>query len=505
MELQHQLKLLKSLQSEKTKYLHLWRDAFDFTFPARGAQFHSSDGYLYSALQHDDQRRPNIYDNVATFSTMLLATHMKSGVTPQNSLWFNCGIEGVDVADLDTSSRRWLEQVSTTLHSLIHNSNYEQISLSMFQDLVICGQSGLYCTYEDDKLNYQYWPFWSYVSNDRVMFKLWYMDREEIATKLKYQMEQDKSEVTKEHKIYQSIYKDGQTYKSDWILQKEKKIIYSQTYTSNPVINIKWMELPSSNYCTGPINDVLPAIKSVNKLQKILLTNADMTIGGTYIAKRGTLNTNTIRLGPRQIIVTSDVNDLRPLQGSGDIRYAEALISILHQQIRQGLFADLLVPQDGPTKTATEVDKRSQLAYRILSPILSRIGQKISMFLIRRSVDVLEQNNRLPIRPEQIAQRDLSVQYQSPVARAARLQDLDQITTFQQAVFSTAEVYPESVDWINVDEMIKLIAEILGAPSVVINDDQQVQQKRQQRMEAQQQQQMMEAQQQPEQSEGQMI
>ena len=505
------LKDYQRLRDEKQKYTHLWRDAFDYTFPSRGSEHNrSSSNILIDNPSEDTDKKNKMFDNVATHSCLLLATHMKSGITPQNSLWFNC-IFGDQKIEFDAISKQWLHEISNICHSLIHNSNYEDIALELFQDLVVCGQSGLFQYFDEDtnKITFQYWPLWSYCADDVSVYKSWWLTKDQLHRKFKDFRFSDKingSKPYEKHHIIQSIYQNkdydinkplleyNRPYIGCWIEPNTKSLIEEDYFNSKPFINLKWTDgLPQSNYCVGPVDNVLPTIKSLNALQEILLINADMVIGGTYVATRdGVLNTNTVKFGPRQVVVVNDVNNIKPLQTGGDIGYARLMIETFHNQIREGLFANLLEPQDGPTKTATEVNIRSQLAYRMLSPILSRIGQHVSQFLVQRTIDLAETNNLLPQRPQSLVNRDIGIEYQSPVARSVKLQDLDAIMQFEQSMGQVLQIKPEVMDLYDFDQATQYKAQVLGIPSTLIRDDAAVEGIREQRAEQQQQQAMME-------------
>ena len=512
------LHVYNRLQEEKQKYNVLWRDAFDYSFPSRGTQYYLNYGSLSpDTPQLNSSKKSKIYDTEATHSVLLLATHMKSGITPQNSLWFGAKFDDQSI-QYDSVSKKWLHDISYICHGLIHNSNYEDISLDMFVDLCVCGQSGLYQYYDEklQKIKYQYWPLWSYVATDDVVYKSWYMTKQQLFEKFPDHNFSEKIKSSKDsvnHHIIQSIYRNtdydkqkplidyNRPYIGCWIDPISKQLIEENYYNSKPFINIKWSDgFPQSNYCVGPLDNVLPAVKSLNELQKILLINADMIVGGTYVATRdGVINTNTVKFGPRQVIIASDVDQIKPLQSGGDIGYARLLIETFHNQIREGLFANLLEPQDGPTKTATEVNIRSQLAYRMLSPILSRIGQNISQFLVQRTIDLGEQNNLLPQRPQSLVNRDIGIEYQSPVARSVKMQDLDSILQFEQSMANVVQLYPQTMDLYDADQAVTYKANVLGIPSTLIRDQAEIQQIREQRAQQQQQQAMIEAQSQNEQ------
>lgn len=502
----------EKLRTEKHRLRQHWISAFDYTFPQRGVGFEDSYHNIQdtSNIETGIERNRKLYTNVATHSTKLLASHIKSGVTPQNSLWFNCGLEGVSNADIDKSISTWLDQISRETHNHIHNSNYEEISLPMFIDLCVCGQAGLYCVYRNNKLTFEYWPFWSYVANDYIVYRLWNFSVQDLKKLFGKEIDLDLGEQSQysesmlnKHKVLQCISKSAKAeddkYYCEWIDVKNKVKLAEQHYNSNPFINLKWNELPNSNYCVGPVDDILPTVKSLNKLYETLIKNADMHVGGTYVTTRdGVFNANTARFGPRQVIIASSPDAIKPLQVGGDIGYAEFLVNDYKMQIHQGLMSNLLEPQDKTNQTATEVNVKSQLAYRLLSPILSRVGQKLSSFLVKRSISVLEDNNQLTRRPNNISgtlSNIVSVVYQSPVARAARLQDLDQISTFEQSMLQVVEGYPQTLDLYDADQSTRLKAEILGISSSLLRDEDQVNQIRQQRAEREAMQQQMEEQQ----------
>jgi hypothetical protein len=163
--------------------------------------------------------------------------------------------------------------------------------------------------------------------------------------------------------------------------------------------------------------------------------------------------------------------------------------------IKNVFYVNQLQLQQGPQMTATEVIQRNEEKMRLLGPVLGRLQSELLKPLIDRVFAILLRSNMLPQAPEFLSGREIEIEYVSPLAKAQKSTELQSIMRAVEILGSLANVAPV-FDYVNFDNLVKHLADIVGMPQKLLKSQSQVNAERQQAAEqAQQQQQMAQMQQ----------
>lgn len=508
------LRAFSALEQERQQLNTVWEDAFRYTFPIRGQGFTNTYSDGGSLVNTAKAQSAEIYDSTAGESARLLASSMISGLTPSNSQWFNLAVPGNLATQVPYPVRSWLENSSDKLHNLIHTSNYDSEAFEFFLDIVVGGMSGLYIDQSGPGLRFEHWSLDTlYCAEtlrenriDTVYRVLNYTGTQaasefginNLPDSIREAIKNNPDDVRlytfihairprmKNGKLVTGKQAQAMPWESIYVCRQSGTVVKESGYREFPVVIPRWLNIPKTVYATGPIDAALPDIKTLNKVKQMVLTNGELQIAGTFVAKEdGILNPNTIRIGPRRIIFAADVDNLKPLSSGGDFKFAEWMIIQLQKQIRKVLLSDQLQPQDGPMMTATEIQVRTQLVRRLLGPIYSRFQAEYLLPLIERCFGVALRAGLLGIPPDEIGGFEFSPVYQSPLARAQRLEDLENIQQYEQAMITLVQLNPEVLDLYDMDAAARKKAELLGVPVDVLRDSRQVAGIRKKRAEAQ--------------------
>jgi len=155
------------------------------------------------------------------------------------------------------------------------------------------------------------------------------------------------------------------------------------------------------------------------------------------------------------------------------------------EAIRQAYFVDQLLMAQNVTMTATEVLQRNEEKMRLLAPVLGRLQSEMLQPLIDRTFNILLRDGILPAPPPTLQGLDIDIEYVSPLARAQRQGDVNAMMRALEIIMPLNQVAP-MLDYVDTDNLVKHIAEILGVPSKVIRSDGEVQELRNQRAQQQQ-------------------
>jgi hypothetical protein len=158
--------------------------------------------------------------------------------------------------------------------------------------------------------------------------------------------------------------------------------------------------------------------------------------------------------------------------------------------IRAVFYVNQLMMQQGPQMTATEVIQRNEEKMRLLGPVLGRLQSELLKPLIDRVFAILLRNNMLPPAPEFLSGRDIEIEYVSPLAKAQKSTELQSIIRTVEILGSLANVAPV-FDYINFDNLVKHLADIVGVPQKILKSQSQVNAERQQAQQQQQEMQQM--------------
>lgn len=496
--------VLATFNAMKTNRIHLdkqyWKPAFEMTYPHRGLGFITGDfnsNYDQTTAKNYQSR---IYDTTAIDSVRLLASSIISGLTPSNSQWFNLQIPNVSSMELTSESRIWLDESARTLYTGIHSSNYNAEAYEHFIDVSIGGMCGLYIDKEPGgDFKFENWSLHTMYCADLrglgyidTVYRIVPMTCSQIVSRFgiknvpdhirtRFQNNPtDSKTVDTIHAIEPRMRGKKQSYgklaktmpwSSCYVDLKSGMILQERGYMEMPVVVPRWQILPGSQYAIGPLNDALPDVKTLNKVVEMMLTNAEMSIAGTFVAKQdGILNPTTTRIKPRSLVFASDVDNIKPLTSGGDFRISYEEMGRLQASIRTMMMSDSLSPIEKANPSATEVTVRSQLIRQILGPTYSRLQSEFLSPLINRCFNLALRDGTIPPMPEELQQQSMVPEYISPMARAQRQEDVNAMDRYEQSLAGLSQIFPQVLDLYDSDEASRLRAQLSGVPAKVIRD-----------------------------------
>jgi len=146
--------------------------------------------------------------------------------------------------------------------------------------------------------------------------------------------------------------------------------------------------------------------------------------------------------------------------------------------------------QDGPQMTATEVIQRNEEKMRLLGPVLGRLQSELLKPLIDRTFSIILRKNLFRQAPEFLSGKDVEIEYVSPLAKAQKSSELQSIMRAIEIMGSLSNVAPV-FDHINMDKLVRHLADIVGVPQKILKPQSQLNAERQQAQQQQEQMQQM--------------
>ena len=500
--------VLKGLRS---KHETTWKDCQDHSFPIRNQGW---DGQT-EPIDGVQSTRARLYDSTGTDAARILASTVQSGITPSSLRWF-----GLEVEDPADDERVWLDSSAEALWTAIHAANFDAESFELMTDEVSAGWGVLFIDESRDAqgrpdgLRFSNWPLSGcYCASSQpagvidTLYRHYELTVEQCVSEFGIDKVSDKTrdlyhdqQYDKPVQMIHAIYprhdaKPGgarstsMPYASLHIEIEGCQVVRESGYHEKPFVAPRWSRIPGSIYAVGPVFDALPDIKTLNEIARMELTNADMAIAGMWIAEDdGVLNPRTVKVGPRKIIVANSVESMKPLQTGADFTVSFTKREQLSGQIRRTLMADQLPPMEGQPRTATEFYARLNLIRQMLGPVYGRLQTEYLAPLIERCFGLAFRGGLFSPPPESLRGRVFNVTYQSPQARAQKLESATAIEGIFQAVGAAAAATGDIGVWdnVDVDEGIRLGADARGVPAKIIRGADAVDRIRRDRAQAQQ-------------------
>lgn len=446
-------KLLKRFGAAKARremWRSLFQEAYDYALPQKETfNFHSP----------GQKKNRHIYDSTAPMGVRTYAARLQSAHTPPWQQWFDF-VAGTDTPKGDRDQvNKELEQSTEIFFNHLNESDFSNQSNESDQDLAI--STGAMFFEEGNELEGE--PLFKFTSiplaqlylepgegvrntgwrehevQVRDLTTMW--PTGEFGSDLEKQIkEQPESKVM----IVNGVVKQDGEFHQVVIYEAKKQLIFTQTFDTSPLIIWRTNVIPGETYGRGPAIDVLPDIRTVNKVKEYILKNAAIQMTGIYTANSdGSWNPHTVTLAPGSIIpVSSNSNQnpsLKALENSGRLDVGMLILEDLQANINRAFFANPLGEVSDPVKSATEQMLRTQEMLRTSGAQFGRLNTEKIKPIVERGVAILAANGRMP--PLKVNGKEITIQMQSPLAKAEAMEEFGNF----QVWLSTMQQLPEQV------------------------------------------------------------
>lgn len=476
--------LLKRYNKAQARW-ELWRslhqEAFDYAAPERETFRFRSPG---------QRKNRHIFDSTAVLGLSQFASRMQGSLVPSWQQWMNFTAgEEVPEAEREEIDKQ-LEQMTDIFFSHLNHSNFSTEITPTFSDLGI-GTGAIMVeenAFNDDTVLkftniplaelYPEMPAGGRVKS--VWRKQSVEPRNIEATWPNADLPQELKDKIKNNDtnnvdiVTGMLFNpEGQKYHQVVLYEAAKAVIFSQSFDSQRLIVTRWHVTPGEVFGRGPIVNVLPDIRTVNKVKQFMLENAALQMAGVYTGvSDGVFNPHTVRIAPGSIIPVSNNNtanpSLSPLPLSGQLGLGDLVIDDLQNNIRRALFVDPLGELTDPVRSATENILRNQEALKNQGASIGRQMSELIAPLVEAVVDILR--GRGKIADFRVDGREVTIKQQSPLAKA---EDLDDFQNSQIWFANISQLPPEVVGAsVKVEELPNYWAEKLGVPPSLIRSEQ---------------------------------
>jgi hypothetical protein len=484
---------LIGLRAERWSYWQHWRQCSEYLLPRRGR-------YLQTPNQatRGNPVGQRILNETPILASRVLAAGLMAGLTSPARPWFRLRMRDMDVSD-NTPVRMWLDECTTRMLSVLSQSNAYLGLHVIYEELGVFG-TGCLLIEEDsqDIIRVQVLTvgeyylgssgrnqidtlYREYVFTVAQLVERYGLDRCSESTKSCWEAKQ----LDREMLVVQSIEPNddrapqipglkGRKYRSfvyEWG-QETECFLELKGYHETPFCAPRWHVIGNDSYGRSPGMDCLATSKSLQKLEmrqgqaidKVL--NPPVT-GGPEM--RG----EAVNLMPGGVTYSENPerSGLRAVyQIPPDIKGATEKIGQFENRIKSTFFVDLfqMISELDTVRTATEIIERKQEKMLMLGPFLERSQFELINPFIDRLFSVMLRAGLLPRAPQEVANRPIDVECISTLADAQKSTATTGIERLVAFVGNLAAAKPEALDNVDIDETVRVYADLIGVTQKLI-------------------------------------
>ena len=493
------------LQGQRENWETHWQEVADYMQPRKAD--------VTKRRARGDKRMEQIFDSSPIQAVELLAASLHGMLTNPSTPWFTLRFKDEEIENED-EAKLWLEASTDAMYTAFNRSNFQQEIFELYHDLITFGTAAMFIEEDDDdiiKFSTRHINEVFIAENDKGRIDTIYR-RFNISARAAIQKFGDavssdvqvkaKKDPYEEVEILHAVYprsdfnpnkkdKANMPFESVYMEYKNGNELSVGGFKEFPFVVPRYLKASNEIYGRSPAMTALPDVKMLNEMCKTTIKAAQKQVDPPLLVPDdGFLlpvrtvpgGLNFYRSGTRDRIEPLNIGANNPLGLNMEQQRRDS--------IRAVFYVNQLMMQDGPQMTATEVIQRNEEKMRLLGPVLGRLQSELLKPLIDRVFAVLLRNNMLPQAPEFLSGRDVEIEYVSPLAKAQKSTELQSIMRAVEILGSLANVAPV-FDYVNFDNLVKHLADIVGVPQKILKTQSQVNAERQQSAQQQEQMQSM--------------
>ncbi len=485
---------LVMMRQDRTSYWQHWRQCSEYLLPRRGRYLQTPNQGTRGAPVGS-----RILNETPILSSRVLAAGLMAGLTSPARPWFRLKIRDVDVTD-NTPVRLWLDECTKRMLVVLSQSNSYNALHVIYEELGVFGTGCLMIEEDyDDVIRCQTLTAGEYylASSGRNQIDSLYREYVLSVGQIveRFGVERCSSTVqglyeTKIHDreimICQAIEPNddrapqipglkGRKYRSiiwEWG-QHPSLFLDLRGYHEQPFAAPRWHVIGNDAYGRSPGMDCLSSSKQLQKLELRQSQAIDKCLNPPVVGGPDMRN-EAINLMPGGVSYSENVEraGLRPVyEVPPDIKGATEKIAQKEGIIKQTFFVDLfqMISELDTVRTATEIIERKQEKMLMLGPFLERSQFELINPFIDRLFAVMLRAGLLPPPPREVAGSAIDVECISTLADAQKSTATTGIERLVAFVGNLAAAKPDVLDNVDLDEVVREYADLIGVTQKLIN------------------------------------
>ena len=476
------------LKTNRQNWETHWQEVADYMLPRKAD--------VTKTRSKGDKRTELIFDSSPLQSVDLLAASLHGMLTNPSTPWFTLRYKDQEIEN-DDEAKLWLESATDAMYVAFNRSNFQQEIFELYHDLITFGTACMFVQDDDEdtlKFSTRHINEIYIAENEKgkvdTVYRLFKMSvraasqqfGEAISTSTKGLITKDPyEEISILHAVYprndfdpKKPDRKNMPFESVYMEYKNLNELSVAGFKEFPFVVPRYLKASHEIYGRSPAMTALPDVKMLNEMSKTTIKAAHKQVDPPLLVPDdGFLlpvrtvpgGLNFYRSGTRDRIEPLNIGANNPLGLNMEEQRRNS--------IRNVFYVNQLMMQQGPQMTATEVIQRNEEKMRLLGPVLGRLQSELLKPLIDRCFAIMVRKNIFPPAPEIISGRDVEIEYVSPLAKAQKSTELQSIIRGIEIMGQLANVAPV-FDYINFDNLVKHLTNIIGIPQKVLKTNSEV-------------------------------
>jgi len=488
---QQHIRVYDTEKSTRSGLEAYWQELMYFALPRKA--------YITRIKSLGDKLPVDIYDSTAIMANAYFAAGMQAYMSGPQTKWFTIGLRNRSLM-IKRDNLDYLKDTEDVLYSIINGSNFYQEDVESYLGLGSIGTDILYCERDIEEdvrfdclnienviiladaqgrtkrayIEYEYTAdqaigkFGETKVGDKV--KECYV-KSDYNTKFKYLF------CVFPRAIYDQSKRDARNmpFAALWIDKEHKEVVRESGYKEFPFMVSRFAKAKGSPYGYSPEMNILSDIKMLNQMEKTNILGAQLSVlppkevPDEAFLRPFNFNPNGINIRnagyPNEHIV--------PIVTGANVPIGIDYVKYKQQKVAQAFYNDLFILMESiGDKTATEVNILNNQRMQLLGSAVGNIMREKLSPVIERVYSIAAMNDKLPPLPPELINEDYVIEYISPLARAQKSLELNNLSQAMQIIASFGAVDPTVFDKIDFDELVDYTAEITNiTPKVIRSDD----------------------------------
>lgn len=516
---------LQAMKTERSPWVSDWQEASDYVLGVRGRFLGEGDSES-SSTDVRARRNEMLYNEVAKFAAVTLASGMQAGITSPARPWFKLMPPDPYMAEFGPV-KTWVDDVEKILYKIFAKSNFYRSMYQIYLELGVFGVAAMGEFEDFDTVaRFETYPVGSYcialdgkrdvdtlyreysITVGAAVNKFGLDAVSDYVRRMHSQCQYDAPvsiihaiEPNRDRKHSSKLAKD-MPFRSVYFEKGgpgDNPLLISG-FRDKPFFTPRWQVFGEEAYSTiYPGADSLGTNKAlqVQEMDKAIaiekMHNPPLIGDASLARERLDLIAGGVTFSPDMAATgkpgLSPIYDVNP-------RIAELVqdIDVKENRIYRHFYADLflmITQMDRRQVTATEIAERKEEKMLMLGPVLESLNNELLDPVVDRTFNLALRAGILPKPPKELQGADLQVEFTGILAQAQKAVSTASIEATARFSAELASVNPDALDKVDTDQMIDEYARAKGAPPKVIRSDEDVAAVREQRAIQMQQQQAM--------------